>query len=52
MNALNLSDSEFRALAAQITDLASHYLTGLGAERAYPQVSGAEVARTFADPLP
>ena len=52
MTALTLTDSEFRALAAQITDLAAGYLSGLDAARAYPQVSGAEVARAFAEPLP
>ena len=52
MSALQLSDSEFRALAAQITGLAADYLAGLGAARAFPQVSGRELARTFEAPLP
>ena len=52
MTALTLTDSEFRALAAQITGLAAGYLAGLDGARAYPQVSGTEVAHTFAEALP
>src|SRR5690242_3854675 len=52
MTALTLTDSEFRALAAQVTDLAAGYLAGLDGARAYPQVSGSEVAHAFAEALP
>ncbi|HET9331098.1 MAG TPA: aminotransferase class V-fold PLP-dependent enzyme [Steroidobacteraceae bacterium] len=52
MTALTLTDSEFRALAAQITELAAGYLAGLDGARAYPQVSGSEVAHAFAEALP
>jgi glutamate/tyrosine decarboxylase-like PLP-dependent enzyme len=52
MNALQLTDGEFRALAARVTDLAADYLRGLPETRAYPQVSGQDVARAFDAPLP
>ena len=52
MNALQLEDGEFRALAAQVTELAAAYLAGLGPARAYPQVSGRELAQLFGDTLP
>ncbi len=52
MNALQLTDGEFRALAARVTDLAADYLRGLADTRAYPQVSGEDVAHAFDTPLP
>jgi len=52
MNGLTLSEGEFRALAAQVTDLAARYLAGLDNARAYPQVSGSAVARAFGEALP
>ena len=52
MNGLNLSESEFRTLAARITDLAAGYLGGLDTARAFPQVSGAQVEQAFSAALP
>lgn len=52
MNGLTVTESEFRALAAQVTDLAARYLAGLNTARAYPQVTGPAVARAFAEQLP
>ncbi|MBV9317698.1 MAG: aminotransferase class V-fold PLP-dependent enzyme [Gammaproteobacteria bacterium] len=52
MAALPLSTTDFRALAAEVTALASDYLAGLGERRAFPQVSGKQSLEAFADPLP
>jgi glutamate/tyrosine decarboxylase-like PLP-dependent enzyme len=52
MDALELSDTEFRALAARVTELAADFLAALPAQRAFPEVSGAQTAAAFAAPLP
>jgi len=52
MNALQLSNAEFRALAARITDIAAEFLAGIEQMRAFPKVSGAQLARAFSAPLP
>ena len=52
MSSLQLSDAEFRALAARVTCLAADFLAGLDAARAFPRVSGEEVTRALRAPLP
>src|SRR5436309_3481916 len=52
MNALHLSVTEFRSLAARMTDLSADLLAALDGARAFPEVSGAHTARAFAAPLP
>src|SRR5215472_9256219 len=52
MSHLELTDREFRALAARVTDLAAGLLGSLEGARAFPAVSGEELARVFAAPLP
>jgi len=52
MNALHLSDGEFRALAARITDLSAGLLAGLEGARAFPDTSAARTAQAFSAPLP
>jgi len=52
MNALHLSDSEFRALAARMTELSAALLAGLEGARAFPDVSAAQTAAAFRTPLP
>jgi aromatic-L-amino-acid/L-tryptophan decarboxylase len=52
MAALQLSDGDFRTLAAHVTGLAADYLAGLGERAAFPQVSGEESLELFSDALP
>jgi aromatic-L-amino-acid/L-tryptophan decarboxylase len=52
MNALQLSDSDFRALAARVTGLAADYLATLGDLPAFPEVSGQASVNAFRDVLP
>ncbi|MGH8132211.1 MAG: pyridoxal phosphate-dependent decarboxylase family protein, partial [Steroidobacteraceae bacterium] len=52
MNALDLPNTEFRALAARLTDMAAEFLAGLTDARAFPAVSGESVAQALAAPLP
>src|SRR3984893_6446457 len=52
MNALHLSNAEFRSLAARVTDIAVDLLAGLDDLRAFPAVRGEQVARAFEAPLP
>ncbi|MGH7750249.1 MAG: pyridoxal phosphate-dependent decarboxylase family protein, partial [Candidatus Dormibacteria bacterium] len=52
MNALDLPNTEFRALAARLTDMAAEFLAGLTHARAYPAVSGESVAQLLGAPLP
>src|SRR5262249_46833894 len=52
MNALHLSDSDFRALAARVIDLSAGLLAGLEGARAFPDTSGARTAQAFSAPLP
>src|SRR5256886_1284609 len=52
MNALHLSVTEFRSLAARMTDLSADLLAALDGARAFPEVSGAHTARAFAAPVP
>lgn len=52
MRPLNLSDAEFRALAARVTSLAADYYAQLPNARAYPLESGAQVHAAFDEALP
>jgi hypothetical protein len=40
MNALHLTNAEFRSLAARVTDIAADLLAGLDDLRAFPPVRG------------
>jgi glutamate/tyrosine decarboxylase-like PLP-dependent enzyme len=48
MNALQLSASDFRSLAARVTGLAADYLAGLEERRTFPEVSGRASLHAFA----
>ena len=52
MNALQLSDSDFRTLAARVTGLAADYLATLASLRTFPEVSGQTSVSAFSDALP
>jgi glutamate/tyrosine decarboxylase-like PLP-dependent enzyme len=52
MNALQLSASEFRALAARVTGLAADFLARLEELPAFPRVSGESSRRALGDALP
>jgi aromatic-L-amino-acid/L-tryptophan decarboxylase len=52
MNALQLSASDFRTLAARITELAANYLVDLGDLRTFPETSGEASLQAFAEALP
>ena len=52
MNALQLSDSDFRALAARLTGLAAGYLATLANLRTFPEVSGQASVNAFSEALP
>jgi len=52
MNALQLSASEFRTLAARVTGLAADYLASLGDLRTFPEVSGVSSLKAFGEALP
>ncbi|MFL6605845.1 MAG: pyridoxal phosphate-dependent decarboxylase family protein [Steroidobacteraceae bacterium] len=52
MNPLDISDTQFRALAARITSLAADYYARLPDVRAYPCVSAVRTREAFGEPLP
>jgi len=52
MNALQLSDRDFRTLAARVTELAADYLASLGERRTFPEVSGNASQEAFGAALP
>jgi glutamate/tyrosine decarboxylase-like PLP-dependent enzyme len=52
MNALQLSASDFRTLAARLTGLAADYLATLGDRRTFPEVSAQSAANAFSEALP
>ncbi|HEY6924366.1 MAG TPA: aminotransferase class V-fold PLP-dependent enzyme [Steroidobacteraceae bacterium] len=52
MNPLDLSEAEFRALAARVGSLAGDYYIRLPAARAYPRVRGARTRAAFDEPAP
>jgi glutamate/tyrosine decarboxylase-like PLP-dependent enzyme len=52
MNALQLSDSDFRALAARLTGLAAGYLATLANRRTFPEVLGQASVNAFSEALP
>jgi aromatic-L-amino-acid decarboxylase len=51
MNALQISEAEFRKLAERVIAMAATYYSGLQDGRAYPQVSGAQTLAAFEEPL-
>ena len=52
MNPLDLSEAEFRTLAARMSSLASDYYAHLPDARAYPRVSAARTRAAFEEPAP
>ena len=52
MNDLQLSASEFHALAARVAQLAADYLAGLEGLRTFPSVSGSDTLQAFGAALP
>jgi aromatic-L-amino-acid decarboxylase len=52
MTRLNLSEAEFRRLAARMVSMAADYYARLPHARSYPQASGARTRETFEEPLP
>lgn len=52
MGPLDISDAEFRNLAARVASLAADYLQQLPEVRAFPSVSGPQVQQAFAADLP
>jgi len=52
MNALQLSTSDFRTLAARVSGMAADYLAGLEKQRTFPQVSGEASLSAFGAALP
>ncbi len=52
MRPLELSDAEFRRLAAEVVALAAEYLSTLDERSTFPQTSGVEAERVFALDLP
>lgn len=52
MSSLDISDAQFRALAARVLSLTADYYGQLPSARAYPLVSGPEVFEAFNEPLP
>ena len=52
MSALDISEAEFRALAARVSGLAADYYAQLPTVRAYPLESGSQVHEAFDQALP
>ena len=52
MSRLSVSDAEFRALAARVSELAAQYLAGIDRMPAFPKTSGELTEKLFAQPLP
>jgi aromatic-L-amino-acid decarboxylase len=52
MNPLDVSEAEFRLLAARVSSMAGDYYARLQDVRAYPLVSGAQTREAFDEPLP
>lgn len=52
MNPLDLSEAEFRALAARMSSLAGDYYARLPDARAYPRVCGPQTRAAFDEPAP
>jgi aromatic-L-amino-acid/L-tryptophan decarboxylase len=52
MNPLDLTEAQFRALAAQLGSMAGDYYARLPDARAYPPVSGTQTREAFDEPLP
>jgi len=52
MNPLEISSSQFRRLADQVTQFAADYLENIDAKPICPATTGAETERIFRTPLP
>jgi aromatic-L-amino-acid/L-tryptophan decarboxylase len=52
MNPLDLSENQFRSLAARLCSMAGDYYARLPEVRAYPRVSGTSTREAFDEPLP
>jgi len=52
MNPLDLSPEQFHDIVLQIGELATDFLRSIDTLRAYPEVTGAEIARAFGGPVP
>jgi aromatic-L-amino-acid decarboxylase len=52
MNPLNVSEEEFRRLAARVSSMAGDYYARLPDVRAYPRTSGAQTREALDEPLP
>lgn len=52
MNPLDISEAQFRLLAARVTSMAGDYYARLPDARAHPRVSGAQTREAFDEPLP
>ena len=52
MNRLDVSEAEFRKLAARVSTMAEEYYARLPDVRAYPHVSGAQTRDALDEPLP
>jgi aromatic-L-amino-acid/L-tryptophan decarboxylase len=52
MNPLDLSEGQFRSLAARLSSIAGDYYALLPDAPAYPHVSGAQTREAFDEPLP
>jgi len=52
MKPLDVSDSEFRKLAAEVVDLSADFLSTLDAQPSFPQTSGAISEQLFVSPMP
>jgi aromatic-L-amino-acid decarboxylase len=52
MSPLDISDTQFRTLAARVSSLTADYYAQLRDLRAYPRVSGARTREAFEEPIP
>jgi glutamate/tyrosine decarboxylase-like PLP-dependent enzyme len=52
MNALHVSEEQFRALAARVSTLAADFYSRLDGMRAYPLTTGARTRAAFSEPAP
>ena len=52
MNPLEISPDQFRDVARYVSDLATEFLRSLHSARAYPEVTGSQVAQLFDRPIP
>jgi aromatic-L-amino-acid/L-tryptophan decarboxylase len=52
MNPLDISDTEFRRLAARVSSIAADYYARLPGMRAFPHLTGEQTQNVFDEPLP